>query len=186
MDPLNDDELREVLQKLESSPAPPTLQTRIFGPRRAPATGRIWNRTLFYSVRVPLLALALMAPAFFTLGAVAVRSGRATQLDDRTLRIPGETANQNLVKPAEPASLPAAGNAGLQGTVKLKVRIGPDGRVAEAAVISGEPVLVPAAIDAVKQRIYRPVLLNGSPISVVSQVDVAFRLEVIPATSPVQ
>src|SRR5690348_8044559 len=102
MDPLSDEELSEILQKLESSPVPSALETRILGSARA-KPGRLWNRMLSYSVRVPVLALAVMAPAFFTLGAVAVRAGRSIQVpagtvlhsDNGTLSVPGDAADRN-------------------------------------------------------------------------------------------
>ena len=43
-------------------------------------------------------------------------------------------------------------------------------------VVSGPPVLVQAASDAVKQWVYRPTLLNGEPVEVITQIDVNFDL----------
>jgi protein TonB len=44
-------------------------------------------------------------------------------------------------------------------------------------VASGHPLLVPAALEAVKQWVYQPTLLNGQPVEVVTQVEVSFALE---------
>ena len=52
----------------------------------------------------------------------------------------------------------------------------PDGRVQGLRLISGHPLLVPAAADAVNQRVYRQTTLNGNPVQVTTQVDVEFRL----------
>jgi protein TonB len=60
--------------------------------------------------------------------------------------------------------------------VQLTVRIGPDGAVHEITPISGDPLLVQAAIDAVKQWVYQPTLLNGNPVAVLTEVDVNFTL----------
>jgi protein TonB len=50
------------------------------------------------------------------------------------------------------------------------------GRVADARVLSGHPLLDDAALDAVRQWRYRPTLLNGQPISVIMTVTVRFAL----------
>jgi protein TonB len=44
-------------------------------------------------------------------------------------------------------------------------------------VISGHPLLVPAALAAVKQWVYQPTLLNGAPVEVVTEVEVPFNLD---------
>jgi len=54
--------------------------------------------------------------------------------------------------------------------------IGRDGAVQNLEVISGHPLLVPAALDAVKQWVYKPTLLNGNPVEVITQIDVNFTL----------
>jgi protein TonB len=43
-------------------------------------------------------------------------------------------------------------------------------------IVSGHPLLVPAAQDAVRQWVYRPTLMNGEPVEVVTQIDVNFAL----------
>jgi periplasmic protein TonB len=43
-------------------------------------------------------------------------------------------------------------------------------------LISGHPLLVPSATEAVKQWVYRPTLLNGDPVEVITQIDVNFTL----------
>jgi len=62
------------------------------------------------------------------------------------------------------------------GTVRLQCVIGTDGRIANLTFVSGHPLLVKAAMDAVRQWRYRPTLLNGEPVEVVMNVDVNFRL----------
>jgi len=51
-----------------------------------------------------------------------------------------------------------------------------DGNIQNIQLVSGHPTLVGAAMDAVKQWRYKPTLLNGSPVEVVTQVDVNFTL----------
>jgi protein TonB len=58
----------------------------------------------------------------------------------------------------------------------MKVIIGKDGNVESAELISGHPLLAPAALDAVKRWKYKPFLLNGTPVEVESQIQVNFTL----------
>ena len=79
----------------------------------------------------------------------------------------------NKVQPLYPA---LAKQARIQGTVRLQAVIAKDGSVVELQVISGHPLLVQAALDAVRQWRYRPTLLNGEPVEVVTTIDVVFTL----------
>jgi protein TonB len=69
-----------------------------------------------------------------------------------------------------------AKSARIQGTVELAALIGPDGHVQQLTVTSGHPLLRQAALDAVKQWVYQPTLLNEKPVSVSTAVDVTFTL----------
>jgi protein TonB len=64
----------------------------------------------------------------------------------------------------------------IAGTVRLHVIIAHDGSVAQMEVISGDPLLVKSALDAVRQWKYRPTLLNGEPVEVDTTIDVIFSL----------
>lgn len=79
----------------------------------------------------------------------------------------------NRVLPVYP---PLARQARVSGSVQLLGIIGRDGRVQQLQVISGHPLLVNAALDAVRQWIYRPTLLNGDPVEVVAPIEVKFIL----------
>ena len=58
----------------------------------------------------------------------------------------------------------------------LRATIGADGVVRNLEVVSGHPMLTTAAINAVKQWIYRPYVVNGQPIEVETQITVNFTL----------
>jgi protein TonB len=64
----------------------------------------------------------------------------------------------------------------VQGQVRFTVLIGKDGHVQNVDLVSGEPVLADAAKEAVAQWFYKPTLLNGQPVEVITQVDVNFTL----------
>jgi len=77
------------------------------------------------------------------------------------------------VKPTYPA---LARQARIQGSVVLQAAIGKDGSIQNLRLVSGHPMLAPAAIDAVKQWKYRPYFLNGEPVEVDTQITVNFTL----------
>jgi len=77
------------------------------------------------------------------------------------------------VEPAYPALARAAR---VQGDVILQAIIDKDGNIKDLQLISGHPMLVPSAIEAVKQWRYKPYQLNGSPVEVETTVTVIFRL----------
>jgi beta-lactamase regulating signal transducer with metallopeptidase domain len=68
----------------------------------------------------------------------------------QTIRVAGTVAAANLLESPSPIYPPLAKAAGVQGTVKLQIRIGTDGRVKDVTVISGHPLLITAATDAAK------------------------------------
>jgi protein TonB len=72
---------------------------------------------------------------------------------------------------------PEARQARIQGLVRFDVLIGPDGHVTNLTLVSGHPLLVPAAQEVVKDWVYKPTLLNGQPVEVQTQIDVNFTLE---------
>ncbi len=85
----------------------------------------------------------------------------------------GEMAELLISKvPAEYPAVPK--RARIQGTVVLRIDIDKEGNVSSIQLISGHPLLAPAAIDAVKQWKYKPYLLNGEPAEVETQVRVNF------------
>jgi TonB family protein len=92
------------------------------------------------------------------------------------IRVGGNVQRANLLQKVTPAYPPDAKEARIQGIVNLAVIIGKDGTVQNVEVLSGHPLLIQAATDAVKQWVYKPTLLNGNPVEVVTQVDVTFTL----------
>jgi TonB family protein len=82
----------------------------------------------------------------------------------------------HVTKKVAPVYPPEAKQAHVQGTVTLKVQVGRTGDVTEVKLISGLPMLAPAAIEAVKQWKYKPYLLNGEAVNVETTVTVNFKL----------
>lgn len=92
------------------------------------------------------------------------------------IRMGGQVAHAKLVSHPPPRYPEGAKATGTQGTVKLEILIGADGSVKDWLVISGEPTLVDAAVDAVAKWQYQPTLLNKQPVEVVTEVDINFSL----------
>jgi periplasmic protein TonB len=94
----------------------------------------------------------------------------------KRIRISQGVTRGMLIHKVEPAYPKIAVGARITGVVQLKAIIGKDGDIRELQVVSGHPMLVPAAIAAVKQWRYRPFLLNGEPVEVETFVTVTFQL----------
>jgi protein TonB len=90
------------------------------------------------------------------------------------VRVGGEVAAARLVHRAQPVYPPIARQARIQGMVRLEAVISEDGEISNLRVLSGHPLLIQSALDAVAQWRYQPTLLNGHPVAVITTVDVNF------------
>jgi len=81
-----------------------------------------------------------------------------------------------LIHRVEPPYPPIARQARIQGEVVLTAIINPNGEITNLQLVSGHPMLVPAALAAVKQWRYKPFLLNGQPVEVETTVTLTFML----------
>lgn len=81
-----------------------------------------------------------------------------------------------LVRQVQPLYPEIARDMHLSGTVRLEAIIGTDGTVRSLNLLSGNPILARAAVDAVHQWRYRPTLLNGAPVEVETYITVNFVL----------
>lgn len=81
-----------------------------------------------------------------------------------------------LLHRAVPAYPPLAKQARIQGTVQFTAVIAANGSIESLELVSGHPLLVRAAYDAVRQWRYRPTYLNGQPVEVFTQIAVRFNL----------
>jgi len=81
-----------------------------------------------------------------------------------------------VLRRVQPNYPPLARQARIQGDVILQAEISKEGAIENLRVMSGHPMLAPAAIDAVKQWRYKPYFLNGEPVAVETQITVKFSL----------
>lgn len=89
----------------------------------------------------------------------------------------GDLQPPRLIHEVAPVYPEAAREAGVQGVVILSVRADAQGHVEDVMVLRSIPLLDQAAIDAVKQWVYEPTLVNGQAVPIVFTVTVRFRLE---------
>jgi periplasmic protein TonB len=114
-----------------------------------------------YGITTMLRSAEPVAPKLTTPSKVRVSSGVAQGL---------------LIRQVNPQYPQMARLARIEGRVILQATIGKDGTVQNLHLISGHPMLVQAAIDAVKQWLYKPYYLNGEPVEVDTTINVNFTL----------
>jgi len=92
------------------------------------------------------------------------------------IRVGGQVQSARLVNQPRPVYPPLARQARIQGTVRLEAVINKEGLIEELTVVSGHPLLIKAAQDAVLQWQYQPTLLNGVAVEVITTIDVNFTM----------
>lgn len=102
-------------------------------------------------------------------------AGIDTQLP--SIRVGGNVQQANILTQIAPDYPPMARESGIQGTVRFEATIGLDGHVQNLQLVFGNPLLVAPAMKAVNQWTYKPTLLNGNPVRVVTTIDVNFTLQ---------
>jgi len=94
----------------------------------------------------------------------------------QAVRVGGQIKEPKKLKTVNPTYPDIAKQARVQGVVILECTISPQGKVTDVKVLRGIPLLDQAAVDAVKQWVYTPTLLNGVPVPVIMTVTVNFKL----------
>lgn len=143
--------------KEEEAPPPVAATTGVVGG----VPGGVPGGSMGGVIGSVLSATPTVAPKIATPQRVRVSSGVSTGM---------------LVRKVPPTYPPLARQARIQGTVVLQATISKEGSIENLQLISGHPMLAPAAIEAVKQWKYKPYLLNGEPVEVETQVQVNFTL----------
>lgn len=92
------------------------------------------------------------------------------------IRVSSGTQAAKLIKQVMPVYPPIAKSARISGTVHLMGTISKDGSIRNLQVVDGPPLLVKAALEAVRQWVYRPTLLSNEPVEVLAPIEVRFIL----------
>ena len=131
------------------------------------------------SAREAFWAVSIAAGLLGGLGCWRALSRRPRhRLPSRLTRIKlgGQVQAAKIIAQPQPRILALARQARIQGNVVLHAIIDKDGRVGELQVVSGHPLLVQAALEAVKNWRYQPTQLNGDPVEVDTTITVTFVL----------
>ena len=107
----------------------------------------------------------------------AMVTGAPPPAPDGAVKVGGNVMSQKLVTKVTPVYPPIAKQARIQGTVELQAIIAKDGTIANLSLVAAtSPLLVQNAMDAVRQWVYAPTMLNGQPVQVVTNITVNFSL----------
>jgi TonB family protein len=123
--------------------------------------------------RIILRPVASRFLLLFFLFLCFMQAGLASDL----LEVSPQEAAGHLVRKIEPVYPPLAKAAKIQGVVTLRVLFNKQGGVMTLSVISGAPMLVQSAVDAVQQWEYQPFMVNGEPVEAATQVQIPFVIE---------
>jgi TonB family protein len=102
----------------------------------------------------------------------------------KIIKVGGNVQAAKIVKRVQPVYPSEALKERIGGTVRLHIIVAKDGTIEQIEVISGHPLLLQAALDAVRQWRYQPTLLNGEPVEVDTTIDVIYSLNEAPTTNP--
>jgi TonB family protein len=161
--------------QLDLSPAPLFLRRRHLKQRVISILKEVpMNRRKSISALVAGLSVVAAACWFIT-GAIPLTAADAPPPPPK-VRVGGNVAQANLISQPKPAYPADAKRDRIQGTVTLEVEIAEDGTVRDITSAQGPQELIQSAVDAVKQWVYRPTLLNGQPVAVVTTIDVRYTL----------
>jgi periplasmic protein TonB len=92
------------------------------------------------------------------------------------IRVGGNVQAAKIISRVQPQYPKNAKEQRITGTVRLHVIIGTNGSVQEVTVMSGEPSLADAAVEAVRQWKYKVSTIHGEPVEIETVVDVNFSL----------
>jgi len=94
----------------------------------------------------------------------------------KRITVGGLVQQAKIIHQPIPVYPPLARQARISGVVRLEGVIARDGTIQQLRAVSGHPLLIPAALDAVRKWVYQPTLLNGEPVEVIAPIEVIFNL----------
>ncbi|MEO5924932.1 MAG: energy transducer TonB [Bryobacteraceae bacterium] len=196
---MTDQELSKTLREWKSTPAPETLDDRVFARRvptpwweRLPGTpvaafGALAGVLIVWSLTVlaprdapkpapqPTPAPAVAAPIEPPTPITPPRPKAVRPKSVPTKSAPVNPAQPQLLMRVDPQFPADAPPALMSSTLKLYIHVGKDGHVIEAIPIGGEPALYAVAIEAVRQWLYAPEFQNGVPVEAYYEINVSFQ-----------
>ncbi len=158
------------IARLVDPPAPETTNEPVIpnwlGPTASTSSGRVWLPNLVPAPQPPKPQVE-----------AAPKPPEPVAAPPKPTPIGGKVMLAKLIHQVKPLYPRPAKDARIQGTVNLQAVIGRDGRIRELRVMNGHPLLVNAALEAVRQWEYQPTTLNGQPVEVITTIEVRFILQ---------
>ena len=122
-----------------------------------------------------IAGLALAALLLFCMSGTGLAGPQTAQ--DKPVKATGDIKPPKLIKSVDPVYPEEARKQGIEGLVILEATVDVEGKVQDVKVLRPVPALNQAAIDAVKQWVYEPTIIDGKPTPVVFTVTVNFKLK---------
>jgi TonB family protein len=120
--------------------------------------------------------VAANGDSYIDIGVPGAATLEPAAADGPRIKVGGNVQSAKLRSQPRPVYPPEAKQARISGVVHLMAIIAVDGTVKRLEVMDGHPLLVPSALDAVRQWVYEPTYLNGEPVEIETQIDVNFTL----------
>jgi len=177
--------VRQASSVSPSAPVTPTLYRPVFtAPRHIPTSIVTLPDPTGLSAIVQTgsfsgsSAVPFGPPALGTENGPPVRSAAPVKAAPKPalLRVSNGVLAAKLLQQPKPLYPLPAKAARVSGVVRLQATIGRDGAIRNLQLVSGPPLLVKAAMEAVSHWTYQPTLLNGEPVEVFTEIDVNFTL----------
>ncbi len=127
-------------------------------------------------MRTVIFLATLSGIIFIVPNASQAQQPSAQTVSTAPLQVSRDEAAKHIRHKVEPVYPPIAKAAHVMGQVVMKVSVAPDGKVSNVKVVSGPPLLIEAAVDAVKLWSYVPFQSDGSAVSALAEVAVDFNL----------
>ncbi len=109
-------------------------------------------------------------------GMLSAANSTAPKVQVQKVRVSQGVLQGNAISQPKPIYPAIAKSARISGSVVLAATIGKSGNIENLRLVNGHPMLVPAAMDAVRQWRYKPYLLNGDPVEVETSITVNFTI----------
>ena len=110
------------------------------------------------------------------IGGIPLLKAKPPPAPPKPVRVGGRIRPPRLIRRVNPVYPAIARQARIQGSVRIDAIVDTSGRVVELKVLSGHPLLVGPAVDAVQRWVYEPTYLNEQPVAVLLEVTVNFSL----------
>jgi protein TonB len=140
--------------------------------------------TGIYDPNAPVFPATILGPTAITLSkappppSLAAKRAIPVEAAAPTAPVPitSELLAAKLIRKVMPVYPEPARRMRISGVVRLQGIIAKDGTIQNLQALSGHPLLIPSALEAVRQWVYRPTILTGQPVEVIAPIDVIFTL----------